>query len=87
MGTLITFVALIGGLLFFPLLKLAAVTRTSRGKTMIYIALLIIGFATLRSCQDELGGVTKVVSSTGGLTEADQFAIHELDAMPSEPGQ
>ena len=75
MNTVILTLTIIGGLAFFPLLKLASVTPPGRSRTIIFAVLLLIGAATLKSCQHDAVGISKVVvpASQGAGTTIDSL--------------
>lgn len=49
----------IGGIVFFPLLKMAALTKSSKVKNVIFLILVVVVLLTLKSCSDSAQSTLK----------------------------
>jgi len=57
------FFSLIGGMLFFPLIKLLSMTKSKSGKVFIYLFLGFTIIFTLKSCSSDTKTLSKVTSN------------------------
>ena len=57
------FFSLIGGMLFFPLIKLLSMTKSKFGKVFIYLFLGFTIIFTLKSCSSDTKTLSKVTSN------------------------